>query len=256
MVQHGLQKPNKLVDLSWDGDVLIATMQAPPWHGEDCENVLGPPLIVELEAALDEACRAGGSLVITSNGKWFCNGLNMDLMDLSHGHRADRYIDSFYKFLGKMISSPCPIIAAVNGHAFAGGLLLAMSCDFRVMTDEKGLMCMPEVDMQGDVTPGRFAGADLQLITVLQNKLPSMLVRDLFLKGPRLTSSEALLRGIIDHSMAPEQVLPTAIQLGQRWANKPRASFAVLKRELSREAVKILDPTGDLWWWAPPQARL
>lgn len=256
IARHALQKPKKMVDLTWDGDVLVACMQAGPWHGEDCENVLSPQLLAELDAAVDEVCRSGGgSLVITSKGKWFCNGLNMKLMDHAHGHCADRYIDGFYKFLGRLVCCPCPVIAGINGHAFAGGMLLAMACDFRIMSEEKGLMCMPEIDMQGEVSPGRFTAADRQMLTVLQNKLPPLLVRDLFLKGPRLTASEALLRGIVDNTLAPEQVHSGAISFGQRWANKPRGSFAVLKRELSRSAVEILDPEGDLWWWEPLPAR-
>jgi enoyl-CoA hydratase/carnithine racemase len=76
-----------------------------------------------------------------------------------------------------------------------------------------------------------------------------MIVRDLFLGGRRLTAGEALLRGIIDYSVAPDEVYSTGVALGRTWANKPRESFAVLKRELSRAAIEILDPSGDLWWW-------
>jgi len=203
LVEIKKKKPLELIELIRDGAVTIANMKAPPWHGEDCENVISPALLAELDIVLDEVEESGGALVLAASGKWFCNGLNMEFMNKGAGHYADRYIETFYKLLGRLVCAPFPIIAAVNGHAFAGGFLIAMCCDFRVMSDEKGLMCMPEVDMKGEVKPGRFSCADHQMLTVLQNKLPPLLVRDLMLQGRRLTASDALLRGIIDFSVAP-----------------------------------------------------
>merc|ERR1719272_1467644 len=138
----------------------------------------------------------------------------MEMMDPGNS-AADSYSESFYKLLARLVCCPCPVIAAINGHAFAGGFLIAMCADWRVMSDEKGLLCMPEINMQGEVSPGRFPEADRKMMTVFQNKLPGLLVRDIILKGLRWTASEALIRGVVDHSVAPEQVLPTAIQLGQ-----------------------------------------
>lgn len=244
--QAGRDSP--VCELVQDGEVLIAVLQGGPWHGKDCENQLNWDMFAALSTALDKAEESQLALVITSKGKWFSNGLCVEAMEPRHGDAADEYVETFYRLLGRFLSTPVPVVAAINGHAFAGGFLLAMSCDFRVMTDGLGLLCMPEVDMQGRVQPGRFAAADRQMLTVLQNKLPPLMVRDIMLQGKRLAPQEAHLRGIIDDIVAPEHVLPVAIMVARRWAAKQPTTFGVLKREISRDAIAILDP--------PRQSRL
>lgn len=234
-----------LIEISQNGSVTIAVLKAGPWHGSNSENVLTWALLEELDALLDVVERTGSALVITSRGKWFCNGLDMSMMARHRGQEADQYIEDFYRLLARFLVCPVPIVAAINGHAFAGGFLLAMSCDYRVMTDGMGLLCMPEVDMAGEVQPGRFLGCDQQMLTVLQNKLPPLLVRDIMLQGRRISANEAQLRTIIDQVAQPDEVLATAIQMAKRWGAKPPGVFGVLKKELSRPAVAILDPSGE-----------
>jgi enoyl-CoA hydratase/carnithine racemase len=230
------------IELSYDGPVTIASLCAPPWHGENSENVLSPQMFEDLCAVLSEMEHVEGSaLIITSRGKWFCNGLDMRLMD-GGGLRATRYVSSFYRFLGHLLAFPRPIIAAINGHAFAGGLLLALACDYRLMADGVGLLCMPEVDMNGHVQPGLFSSADQQMLSVLQNKLPPLLVRDLMLQGRRLTAGEAQLRGIIEQAIPADDLLHAAVRMAKMMGQKPKGSFGVIKRELSRGVLAILDP--------------
>jgi len=239
------------IELSYDGPVTIASLCAPPWHEEDnSENVLAPQMFEDLDGVLYDIENVEGSaLVITSRGKWFCNGLDMQLMN-SGGVKekqliADEYVSNFYRTLAHLLACPRPIVAAINGHAFAGGFLLAMSCDYRIMGDGTGLLCMPEVDMAGHVQPGLFSSADAQMLGILQNKLPPLLVRDIMVTGRRLTAGEALLRGIIDQSVPFEDVLPAALRLAKTLGQKPKGSFGVIKRELSRLYLPILDPEGN-----------
>lgn len=230
------------IKLTWDGPVAVATLCAGPWHADNTENVLYPQMFEDLDEVLREIEHVkDSSLVIASHGKWFCNGLDLTLMD-GGGLCATRYVTSFYRFLAHILAHPRPIIAAINGHAFAGGLLLSMACDYRVMSDGVGLLCMPEVDMNGHVQPGLFSSADQQMLSVLLNKLPSLLVRELMLQGRRLTAGEAQLRGIIDQSVPVEDVLPAAIRLAKAMGQKPSGSFGVIKRELSRGVLSVLDP--------------
>jgi len=233
-----------MIELSYDGPVTIVTLRGPPWHGDNSENVLGPQMFEDIEAILDEMESVEGSaLIITSKGKWFCNGLDMNRMD-GGGHMATKYVTAFYRFLAHLLVCPRPIIASINGHAFAGGLLLSMACDYRIMADGVGLLCMPEVDMSGHVQPGLFSSADRQMLSVLQNKLSPLLVRDLMLQGRRLGSGEAVLRGIIDQCVPSDDVLPAAVRLAKALGQKPGGSFGVIKRELSHAVLGILDPEG------------
>ncbi len=64
------------------------------------------------------------------------------------------FISAVLKFLGRVMGFPVPTVAAVNGHAFAAGAMLALAHDFRVMRSDRGFFCLPEVDINIPPGPG------------------------------------------------------------------------------------------------------
>ena len=138
-----------------------------------------------------------------------------------------------------------PIIAAVNGHSFAGGMVLAMACDYRVMTDgskRNAWMCMNEV------CPISFLHSEFKLISaqihfgpalpvaftaLTRSKFPDgRLGRRIFLEGHRFTPTEALEAGLVDHIVGgdTEAVLTKAIELAASIEHLPQfGSYGVIK---------------------------
>eukprot|EP00820_Chromera_velia_P014263 Cvel_24535.t1-p1 / transcript=Cvel_24535.t1 / gene=Cvel_24535 / organism=Chromera_velia_CCMP2878 / gene_product=Probable enoyl-CoA hydratase, putative / transcript_product=Probable enoyl-CoA hydratase, putative / location=Cvel_scaffold2663:21894-24274(+) / protein_length=130 / sequence_SO=supercontig / SO=protein_coding / is_pseudo=false len=99
-------------------------------------------LIGEFHAALDtvEAHEGPCALILCNDGKFFSNGLSFEaLID-----DPEKLLNSFHTLLGRLLGFPIPTVAAINGHAFAGGAMMALACDFRVMNKEKGFICVNE----------------------------------------------------------------------------------------------------------------
>ena len=116
-----------LVTMSRDGDVGVITLDNPP------VNALGPDVIVGLRTALDalQADSAVRAIVLTGAGKAFCGGADIkEFAKLRSGHIAAA--DVFNPLLNSLEDSPKPIVAAINGICFGGGLELAMACHYRI----------------------------------------------------------------------------------------------------------------------------
>ncbi|KAJ6631020.1 ClpP/crotonase-like domain-containing protein [Mycena sp. CBHHK59/15] len=134
-----------------------------------------------------------GALIIVGRrdqDKFFSNGLDLTLV-----HPNPNFFPStFNPLLERLLKFPIPTICAINGHCFAGGFMLSLACDFRVMTDgskRNAWVCMNEVDF-GAVWPHSFAG-------ILNAKIGDGRVRRrIALEGHRFSPAEALDAGIVD----------------------------------------------------------
>src|SRR5689334_14029052 len=112
------------------------------------ENRFSMDVLDRLNTALDEVADVAGprALVTTGEGKFYSNGLDLDWL-ASAPDRAAEYLAAVYRLLGRMLGFPAITVAAVNGHAFGAGALLATTHDFALMRDDRGYWCMPEADL-------------------------------------------------------------------------------------------------------------
>ena len=227
------------------------------------ENRFDGEVVSKFNRLLDSVENFEGAkvLLITGEGKFFSNGHNINYLEESiknDGGKAKMdgaaviFLKVFYRLLARIMTFPIPVIAAINGHAFAGGCLLAMACDYRIMNGEKGFICMNEIDMalapkkenvETIIKPGMFPFVDKKMTIIMQSKLPKLLVRDMFLKGLRLTASEALKLGVIDE-IAKKDILLEAVEFAKPIAAKStfanRRTISTLKYEMVREEVRFL----------------
>ncbi|KAJ6577358.1 ClpP/crotonase [Mycena capillaripes] len=180
-------------------------------HGAD--NRLTPTLVDQaLKPALDAVERhwrsqwravpkdskdksgGNGAVIIVGRkdqDKFFSNGLDLSFVPFN----GNFFPLTFNPLLERVMKFPIPTICAINGHCFAGGFMLSLACDYRVMTDgskRNAWLCMNEVDF-GAVWPHSFAG-------ILNAKIGDAQVRrKIALEGHRFTPKEALDAGIVDH---------------------------------------------------------
>ena len=96
------------------------------------------------------------ALVTVANGKFYSNGLDLQWLS-ANGEKAQWYVDRVHGLFARVLTLPVPTIAAINGHAFGAGAMLALAHDFRVMRTDRGFFCLPEVDIRIPFTPGMAA---------------------------------------------------------------------------------------------------
>lgn len=130
-----------------------------------------------------------------------------------------------------------PTLALMNGHAFAGGLMLAMMHDYRFMNPHKGFLCLNELDFGASLRPA--------MASVFRVKLSMSTFRNMVLESRRYPALEALKEGIIDGVGSLEDVLKfaTEMKLVQKAQGK---SYGRIKEELYREVIQDLDASKDL----------
>jgi Delta3-Delta2-enoyl-CoA isomerase len=218
-----------IVDLKREGDVFILTMQSG-------ENRFNPSFLGEMNQALDRVENSSGPAALVTMGgeeKFYSNGLDLAWLMGEGKTQWKTFIPGVLKFLGRVMGFPVPTVAAINGHAFAAGAMLALAHDFRVMRADRGFFCLPEVDIKIPLAPGMRA--------LIQSRFSPAVFRDLILTGGRVGGADAEKRGIVDEAVPPDQVLPHAVARAAAMANKDRGIYRNLKRGMYAEALALLE---------------
>lgn len=199
-----------------EGEVAVLRLQ----HGK--VSALDLELVEELGAALAELARARpAAVVLTGSGSSFSAGV--DLHRVVDGGRA--YIEPFLAALERsfraLFTFPRPVVAALNGHAIAGGLVLACACDRRLMARGNGRLGIPEL-----AVGVAFPALALEIVRGL---LPARAVGDLLLRGHRLDGEGALALGLLDELVEPERLRGRAVAAAQELAALDARAFELTK---------------------------
>lgn len=209
-----------MIELSRDGDVHILRMKKPG-------NTLEPEFLRALHTGIDEVVaepNGPSALVITGEGKFFSNGLDLDIVPHLPPDEGREFSKLILGLMGRLLTLPIPVVAAVNGHAFAGGAFLAMACDFRVMREDRGWFAISEIDV--GVPIGR------PMMAIIQAKLHPQVCRTAVLTGYRYPGPEALSAGIVDALATEEELLKVAVAQAAEVATKERGIFHSCKKTL------------------------
>jgi len=186
--------------------------------------------------ALKDQQGAKGALIIVGRkdqDKFFSNGL-----DFEHIVKDPNFFPyTFNPFLARLVTFPLPTIAAINGHCYAGGLMLSLACDYRVMMDgskRRAWLCMNEVHF-GAAWPLSFAA-------ILRAKVGDhRLQRKIALEGYRFTPPEALADGLLDWIVTggTSAVLAKAEEVADSTcSNAQRGVWGIIKRDLYRDVLE------------------
>jgi Delta3-Delta2-enoyl-CoA isomerase len=215
-----------MIDLRREGDVHVLRF-------DDGENRFSPGLLDELEKALDALTDtpAPRALVTTGTGKFYSNGLDLDWI----GRNADQwepYLDRVHGLFARLLTLPMPTVAAINGHAFAAGGMLALAHDHRVMRADRGYFCLPEVDLGLPFTPGMSA--------LIQARLPTLTAHEAMVTGRRYGGEDAVAAGIV-HRTAPEgEVASVAVALAAPLAGKDGDTIAKIRAQMYAPVLEAL----------------
>lgn len=215
-------------------------------------NAIDLPFIDAVSAALDDALESGArALVLTGRGKVFCGGL--DLVTIFDYDRAamGRFVDAFEGFFRKVLAFPRPVVAAVNGHALAGGAILAMAADHRVAQPGAFAFGVNEVAL----------GIPFPAVPyeIARRATPDTAAAAVLLEGRRFTPEEAFAAGIL-HGLAGD-VVAAATEQARRFAAGGADAVADTKADLVAPVLARIDATSAakrerfLDRWFAPDAR-
>ncbi|MEI7593960.1 MAG: enoyl-CoA hydratase/isomerase family protein [Actinomycetes bacterium] len=222
-----------MIELEQRGDVRVL-------HMRNDENRFNRQSIDALHAALDEVEAIDGpvALVTTGEGKFYSNGLDLDWL-LAGTNDTSGFLDDVHRLLGRILGFPAVTVAAVNGHAFAGGGMLAVAHDFVVMREDRGYWCLPEVDLGLPLTPPMYA--------VVAAHLPRPTVHESSLSGRRYSGPEAVIAGIADEVADDASVIDRAVEIAGQLAGKNRDVVREHKRLMYGAAIDLclqVNPSG------------
>jgi len=214
------------VSLDTQGDV--ATL-----NFGDSENRVDPAFVSRLDDALDAVEQMPGpkALVTTGSGKAYSLGLDLEWIQANVDH-ASTFLESVQRLMGRLLVLPVPTVAALNGHTYAAGAMLATAHDARVMRADRGFFCLPEVDISMPFTPGMTA--------LLAARLPQPAAHASMALGARFGGVEAAAAGIVDLTSDADTLLETAIAHAQTLANKAGPTLGEIKRRLYGPVVDAL----------------
>jgi enoyl-CoA hydratase/carnithine racemase len=213
------------ISLTYDEKIAILDL------GDD-ENRFSPSFLDDIDAQLDDIVASGAhGLVTTATGKFYTNGLDLDWLG-AHSEQMQWYVGRVQGLLARMLTFPLPTAAAVVGHAFGAGAMLAVAHDFRVMRADRGYFCFPEVDINIPFTPGMAA--------LIQAKLAPQTAVASMTTGRRFGGTDAQSIGIVDATAAEEAVTAAAVDLLRPLSGKNQQTLGAIKQTMFTQAVTAL----------------
>lgn len=192
---------SQAISLQHQESVAVLTMQT-------AENRHNPQFISEFHQHLDaiEKHQKTGAIVLTSSSdkNW---SLGIDLGWMSHPDNTaknnEQFMNDVTGLFKRLLQFPVPVIAAMNGHVFGNGSVLACACDFRFMKSDKGFFCFPEVDVFVPFFPSMFP--------LINKSIPQTFFNRLAMTGERVGAQQLLENKVVEAVFDDEQALQVGV---------------------------------------------
>jgi enoyl-CoA hydratase/carnithine racemase len=186
----------------------------------DDENRFSPDWLDAVDAQLDDVVANAQALITTGVGKFYSNGLDLEWLG-AHGDRLQWYVGRVQGLFSRILTFPLPTVAAINGHAFGAGSMLAVAHDYRFMRNDRGYFCFPEVDINIPFTPGMAA--------LIQAKLLPQTAVTAMTTGHRYGGEEAHAAGIVDGTAPETDLVGAAVDRVQPILGKDQGTLGAIK---------------------------
>ena len=205
------------------------------------ENRFNFPFFEGFLAILDEIehhTEAKVLVVKSSDEKIWCNGIDLDWLGPAIAKEGPELVNKFraemYSFMKRVLTYPMLTVAAITGHAFAGGAFLSFAHDFRFMRSDRGWLCMPEVDINMPLGPVFMA--------LSRRAVPTYTFEEMQFTGIRLTAQECEAHHIIMKACHMDELMKEVLAFAKT-LNKDRELIRKMKLETHMETLKIIDET-------------
>ena len=198
-------------------------------------NAFDNVFVDELHAAFDVVAANDDArgLVTVGAEKHYSSGFDLDFLGALSGDGLNAFMDRTLHLLTRLLTFPVPTVAALNGHAFGIGAMLALAHDRRVMRPDRGWFCLPEIDLGMQFHPFMLA-----LIT---SRLTGPIAEEAILTAHRYDGAGALAAGIAHRTADAADLVTAAIDLAGPLAGKAPDITVALKRALHAPVLAHLD---------------
>jgi len=220
-------------------------------------NAINAAVVDELNAAfagLEKDDAAGGVVLASASPRFFSAGFDTVEVFAYDREEMRAFFGSFMDLYECMACFPKPVVAAVSGHAYAGGAILALACGERVFAKGAYGFALNEVHLGVVIPPGVMRMA---IAAVGVNS-----ARALGLAGRTFSPAQALDMGLAAELVDPEATLPAAVERARTLAQLPPQAYAAIKRMFAQETVfpegsdrTALEPFLDYWFSDESLAR-
>ncbi len=205
------------------------------------ENRHNPEFIRAILAAFDEIegdPAILSSVVIASNDpKNWSQGIDLQWMTDAMARNDLQGIRDFMyglnRIFNRILLYPMPVIAAINGHAFGDGTIMACACDFRFMKADRGFFCFPEIDINIPFLPGMQA--------IIRKAIPYYKLEELVFSGKRTGAVELETHHVIMKACENEEALMRESLAFAKSFNKKRPIFGEIKKRFHRTIIETME---------------
>jgi len=219
-------------------------------------NAIGPSLVNDLSAALQNLPDDCRGVVLAGNTKFFSMGLDLPSLISMDRHAMLNFFTKFHKMAFDLYTLPCPTIAAINGHAVAGGCVIALLCDFRFAGSDSLKFGLNEVRLG---VPVPYL-ADLVLRQIAGDRTATRMLLD----GGFIPMAAGLTTGLVDQIFSSETVEKEAIKEIDRIGAFPKDAIAAhkanrieeVKDRFLRNVTERNETFVDCWFSPPVQTLL
>ncbi len=224
-----------MAKVKWEKDGTVAIMIMNDGDNQHNPEWTQAMITTYGEILADEEITA---LVLTSSDpRNFCLGVDVEWMLQRQGEKdfdtVSQWLYSTAEVFKAMLMAPFPTIAAINGHAFGNGAMLAGACDFRFMRADRGYFCLPEIDLGIQMAPS--------MIEWMKRIMPYHLFTKMVFSGDRIRATELEKHGtIIKACEDAESTVNEAINFARKF-NKPRVNVAEMKKRVYKHIIDKME---------------
>ena len=240
------------VEILHHGDIVELKLARPP------VNALDPTLCKDLRGAIDNAIAAGAQgLVLSGGAKVFSAGLDVPFL-VSLGNDRHALMTAWKLFFDcamALASCPVPVVAALAGHAPAGGCVLALCCDYRVMASGPFRIGLNETQV------GLVAPEGIQRL--LRRVVGTYRAERMLVSGDMLDAEQALQAGLVDELVEIDNVALRARVWLEHLLTLPRQAMLQTRAIARADMIEALQPHNiqldrfiDAWYAPETQAAL
>ena len=213
-------------------------------------NALSPELIAALLHAVKAAPRDGKrALMLSGSPGMFSAGLDVPALLKLDRQSMENVWRDFYALLAAIASSPIPIVAAITGHAPAGGTVLALFCDHRIAAEGDWKIGLSEVQVGLPLPP--------VLMWALRRQVGARAAERLAVSALLITPREAVVCGLVDEVVPAGQVVDRALKWCEELVALPRTAMEITRRQARADFVREFDQDKskevaevNSWWWS------